>query len=170
MNSAVTCNHVLIVGLKMDGQMNMNSSRYRDNLQCIATGINLQCVTTVHLLQGHLQCNATVLDLVYPFSIQRPAAHVTALFTGDMPTACHWISVPWTEEWDTVHFALRLEELDTIPDGTGKSKTVYNVWKTNIVRSSRRPYLRRRLVCTQPVSLYWIRKHGIRGSVLYQHG
>jgi hypothetical protein len=85
MNSDVTCNHVLIVGLKMDGQMNMNSSRYRDNLQCIAAGANLQCVATVHMLQDHLQCVATVFDLVYPFSIQRPGAHVTALFIGDMP-------------------------------------------------------------------------------------
>jgi hypothetical protein len=86
MNSAVTCDHVLIVGLKMDDHMNMNSSCYRDKLQCIATGTNLQCVATVYLLHCHLQCIATVLDLVYPFSIQRPEAHVTLLFIGDMPT------------------------------------------------------------------------------------
>jgi hypothetical protein len=85
MNSAMTCNHVLIVGLKMDGQMNMNSSRYRNNLQCTATGTNLQCVATVHLLQGSSTVVATVLDLVYSFSIQRPGVHVTALFIGDMP-------------------------------------------------------------------------------------
>jgi hypothetical protein len=84
-NSVVTCDHVLIVGLKMEGQINMNSRRYRDNPQCIATGTNLQCIDTVHLLQGHLQYITTVLDLVYSFSIQRPKVHVTALFIGDMP-------------------------------------------------------------------------------------
>jgi hypothetical protein len=67
----------------MDGQMNMNSRCYKDNLQCIATGTNLQCIATVHLLQDHLQCIATVIDLVYPFSIQRSKVHVTGLFIGD---------------------------------------------------------------------------------------
>jgi hypothetical protein len=82
MNSVVTCDNFLIVGLKADDQMNMNSSRYRAYLQYIATGINIQCIATSYLLQDHLQCIATGLDLVYPFSIQQPEAHVTTLFIG----------------------------------------------------------------------------------------
>jgi hypothetical protein len=102
--TAVTCAHFLIVGLKTDDQMNINSSHYRDNLQYIATGINIQCIATSYRLQDHLQCIATGLDLVYPFSIQQPGAHVMALFTWSQSvkevvnweTVCHSKNIPKT--------------------------------------------------------------------------